>query len=226
MLKIGDFSNLGRVTVKTLRLYDELGLLKPVEVDKWTGYRYYAASQLERLHRILALKELGFSLEQIGEMLGDKLSAEQIKGMLKLKRAELERQLDEDKMRLARIEARLKQFEKESNMNTNAVVIKKLEPTTVAFIRETIPTYQDVGRLHGEMDAFFKSRGLREASACMSIWHDDEYKDREVDAEGSLPHHARRFRKQWPRAGARAAWCRAGRLPRPSRALRRAKCRI
>ena len=66
MIRIGDFSKLSRVSVKTLRFYDEMGLLKPVEVDRFTGYRYYEFDQLPRLYRILALKDLGFSLEEIG----------------------------------------------------------------------------------------------------------------------------------------------------------------
>jgi DNA-binding transcriptional MerR regulator len=65
MIKIGDFSKLSQATVKALRLYDEMGLLKPARVDNFTGYRYYSADQLPRLNRILALKDLGFSLEQI-----------------------------------------------------------------------------------------------------------------------------------------------------------------
>ena len=61
MFKIGDFSKLSRVSVKTLRYYDELGLLKPANVDDFTGYRYYVIDQMPRLNRILALKDLGFS---------------------------------------------------------------------------------------------------------------------------------------------------------------------
>ncbi|MDZ4875250.1 MAG: hypothetical protein CLLPBCKN_004646 [Chroococcidiopsis cubana SAG 39.79] len=62
MFKIGDFSKLSRVSIKALRLYDEMGLSKPIQVDQFTSYRYYCASQLPRLNRILALKDLGFSL--------------------------------------------------------------------------------------------------------------------------------------------------------------------
>ena len=83
MLKIGDFSKMVRVPVPTLRYYDQVGLLKPIEVDRFTGYRYYSASQLPRLHRILALKGLGFSLEQIGAVLDEGLTPEQISGMLR-----------------------------------------------------------------------------------------------------------------------------------------------
>ena len=72
MLKIGEFSKLVQVPVPTLRYYDQVGLLKPVEVDRFTGYRYYSASQLPRLNRI----RLGFSLEQIAVVLADVNSSE------------------------------------------------------------------------------------------------------------------------------------------------------
>ncbi|HEY4723320.1 MAG TPA: helix-turn-helix domain-containing protein, partial [Anaerolineae bacterium] len=90
MFKIGDFSKLSQVSVKTLRYYDEIGLLRPGEIDRFTGYRYYSADQLHRLNRILALKDLGLTLEQIDQLLNGDLSAADIRGMLKLKRAEIE----------------------------------------------------------------------------------------------------------------------------------------
>jgi DNA-binding transcriptional MerR regulator len=74
MLKIGDFSKLARVTIKALRYYDELGLLKPVKVDEFTGYRYYETSQLTQLHRIVAMKDMGLSLEEIARLLKDNVS--------------------------------------------------------------------------------------------------------------------------------------------------------
>ncbi len=89
MLKIGDFAKLTRLSVQTLRYYDDLGLLKPVEVDRYTGYRYYTYDQLPRLNRILALKDLGLSLEQVGRLLAEDLPAAELRGMLRLKRAEL-----------------------------------------------------------------------------------------------------------------------------------------
>ena len=87
MFKIGEFSRFSQVTVKTLRYYDEIGLLKPAEVDPFTGYRYYAASQFPRIHRILALKDLGLTLEQIGDLLEGDLTPDQIRGILVLWKA-------------------------------------------------------------------------------------------------------------------------------------------
>ena len=83
MLKIGDFSRLSRVSVKALRYYDEIGLLKPVEVDRFTGYRYYSAEQLPRLNRIVALKDLGLSLVEVSQLLDENLTSDRIAAMLR-----------------------------------------------------------------------------------------------------------------------------------------------
>ena len=66
-LKIGEFSKLMQVTVKTLRLYEQKGLLQPDEVDEWTGYRYYNISQMQQLSTIRSLQGMGFSLAEIKE---------------------------------------------------------------------------------------------------------------------------------------------------------------
>lgn len=65
MLKIGEFSKLAMITVKTLRFYDEVGLLKPCLVDEWTGYRYYDSQQLYEIHRIVALRQAGLTIDEI-----------------------------------------------------------------------------------------------------------------------------------------------------------------
>ena len=90
MLKIGDFSNLARVTIKALRYYDELGLLKPVKVDEFTGYRYYEASQLTQVQRIIALKDMGLSLEEVSRLLRDNVSISHILDLLHSKQARTE----------------------------------------------------------------------------------------------------------------------------------------
>ena len=95
MFKIGEFSRFSQVTVKTLRYYDKLGLLKPAKVDRFTGYRYYSASQLPRINRILALKDLGLSLDQIAQLLEDDLSPDQIRGILRLKQVEIQEQVQQ-----------------------------------------------------------------------------------------------------------------------------------
>jgi DNA-binding transcriptional MerR regulator len=184
MLKIGDFSKLSRVTVQTLRHYDEMGLLKPARVDNFTGYRYYSAEQLPRLYRILALKDLGLSLEQIARMLQDNLSPEELRGMLKMKRAEIAQRLEEEQERLARVEARLRQIEMENAMPDYEVVVKNVEPQWIASIRAVIPNYRAVGPLYGELYGHLAPLGL--GGLGVAIWHDEGYKERDVDAEAGL----------------------------------------
>jgi DNA-binding transcriptional MerR regulator len=121
MLKIGDFSRLSQVSVKTLRYYDEVALLKPTQVDEVSGYRYYAVAQLRHLHRILALRDLGFSLDQIGYVLEADLSIEELRGMLRLRRAEQQQRLLEEQERLDRVEALLQLIHHENTVNTDTV---------------------------------------------------------------------------------------------------------
>ena len=125
-LKIGDFARIGQVTVQTLRHYDDLGILKPSQVDPLSGYRYYTLDQLPRLHQILTLKDLGFSLEQIAHLLDENLPPAELHGMLRLKRTELRRQVDEDLDRLERLEARLRLIEGEGEQTMH----KTLAPSS------------------------------------------------------------------------------------------------
>ncbi len=187
MFKIGDFSRLCQLSVKTLRYYDEIGLLKPVEVDRFTGYRYYSADQLPRLNRILALKDLGLSLEQIAQLLNDKLTAERIRGMLRLKRAEAQERVQEEQARLARVEARLSQIEQEGKMPEYEVVIKKVPPSRVASIRDTIPAYSQQGPLWGEVYAYLGQQRAQFNGPCLAIYHDPEYTECDVDVEVCQP---------------------------------------
>ncbi|MBW4423937.1 MAG: MerR family transcriptional regulator [Nostoc desertorum CM1-VF14] len=186
MLKIGDFSKLSLVTVKALRLYDQLGLLKPAHIDHFTGYRYYSANQLPRLNRILALKDLGFSLEQIAKLLEDNLPSDQIRGMLRLKQAELQRLVEEEHARLLRVEVRLKQIEQDDSMPNYEVVLKKVEPIKVVSIREILPDYPSVGSLYDELLGYLKQQGAKEGSYYAGIWHDPGYKESDVDGEAVL----------------------------------------
>ena len=151
MLKIGEFSKLVQVPVPTLRYYDHVGLLKPVEVDRFNGYRYYSAGQLPRLHRILALKGLGFSLEQIGEVLAEGLSPEQMRGMLRLRHAQISRQLVEAQSQLVEVEVRLQQIEREEEFSMYDVLLKHVEPQLVASVRAILPNHSASGSLFGEV---------------------------------------------------------------------------
>jgi DNA-binding transcriptional MerR regulator/effector-binding domain-containing protein len=186
MIKIGDFSSICQLPVKTLRFYDEVGLLKPVEVDRFTGYRYYAFDQLPRLNRILALKDLGFSLEQIRSLLEKDLPAAEIRGMLRMKQVELEGHIQEELARLKRIEGRLKHIEQEDCMPDYEIVLKKTEPLLVAGVRDLIPSYPEQGHLWEKLETHLQKAGASIKGACLSLYYSDS-SEGEIDAEVCEP---------------------------------------
>jgi DNA-binding transcriptional MerR regulator len=183
-LRIGNFARVGQVTVQTLRHYDDLDLLKPVEVDALSGYRYYTLDQLPRLHRILAFKDLGFSLEQIAHLLEDNLSPVDIRGMLLLKQHEMRTQVQEQLDRLERVEARLRLFEQEDRPTDYEVIVKSVEALRVASLRRTIPSYWDEGPLWSDLYRKLQQSGLSVCLPSMAIYHAEEP---EIDVEVCMP---------------------------------------
>lgn len=183
MFKIGEFSALTRISVKTLRYYDETGLLRPAHVDNWTGYRYYSAQQLPRLHRILVLKDLGFSLEQIGTVLCDHVTPQELRGKVTLRRAEQENRVREERERLTRLETLIKFMEQESIMSAD-VVIKEVSPQWIVSVREIIANYPAVGALYPKVIS--QVGNPVELNLPIAIWHDMEHKERDVDGEAGF----------------------------------------
>ncbi|SDT42850.1 MerR family transcriptional regulator [Actinoplanes derwentensis] len=143
MFTIGDFARHGRVSVRMLRHYDATGLLRPAHVDPATGYRHYTAGQLARLNRIIALKDLGFTLQKVHDIVDGSLSTEELRGMLRLRRAELEAAMTAAAARLTQVEARLRAIESEGHMPTNDVVVVKNVPSLrVAELTAVAASYQ------------------------------------------------------------------------------------
>jgi DNA-binding transcriptional MerR regulator/effector-binding domain-containing protein len=175
MFKIGEFARMGQVSVRTLRHYEDLGLLRPVEIDRFTGYRYYSTTQLPRLNRILALKDMGLSLEQIGQLLDADLTPDQLKGMLMLKQAEFKQQLDETQMMLGRIDAWLSRLEEGGSvmsiMNSYEITLKAVEPMLVAALRQTIPAYGYLAGPFRMLRSYLAEFGFIKNHASLIIWH-------------------------------------------------------
>ncbi|MFF8288200.1 MerR family transcriptional regulator [Streptomyces sp. NPDC016309] len=137
MFTIGDFARHGRVSVRMLRHYDAVGLLRPARVDPYSGYRYYEAAQLARLNRVIALKDLGFTLDQVRSVLDEEVGAEELRGMLRLRQAELESAVSEAAARLARVGARLRAIESEGHMSAQDVVVKSVPGARIAELTGT-----------------------------------------------------------------------------------------
>src|SRR5271154_6465651 len=135
MFRIGEFAQIAQVSSRQLRFYDQLGLLEPAHTDDQTGYRYYSIRQLPRLNSILALKELGLSLEQIGPLLKDDISPSELRGMLTMKRAQVEQALREEGARLRHIESRIAQIDKHGVIEGYDVVTKSVAAVPFLSLR-------------------------------------------------------------------------------------------
>ena len=193
MFKIGEFSRLGQVSTRMLRHYDQLGLLKPSHIDKFTGYRHYAIDQLARLHRIIALKELGIPLEQIARLLqrdGD-LSAEKLRGMLLMREAELEHELQDKQMQLAEVEARLRQIEEEGQPSPYEIVVKVVPAQVVASVRARAPTVAGVGfycrTLYAQLYTSLRQHGITPLQPEITLYHNEEYTETDIEVEAGVP---------------------------------------
>lgn len=182
--RIGEFANFARVTIKMLRHYDRLGLLKPAAVDPETNYRYYSAEQLPRLNRIISLKDLGFSLDQVAQILQDGFSPEELRGMLKYKRAEIKAQILADQARLNLIEAHISQLTNEDRAAQYAVVIRPVAAQLVAAVRKTIDS-AEIGQLFDLVEGYAARFKARANLPPLAVAH--QRSDQHVDVEVMIP---------------------------------------
>lgn len=186
MFRIGEFSRIARVTIETLRHYDSLGLLKPAHVDAFTGYRYYAARQLKTLTRILALKESGFSLDEIARILQEKLSNDEIRGMLKSQLVLAEQEILSAQARQEQIINRLNHLDLEECMPAYEIILKSVEPLTIAAIRETVET---VDQMPARCGAMFQKIGQWLVThrlpfgPTLTIYYNEAYTSENIDTE-------------------------------------------
>lgn len=181
MYQIGLFSKMNYVTTKTLRHYDEIGLLKPEYVDKFSGYRYYTSEQIPRLNRIIALKQMGLSLSQIQSIIDEPLS---IETFLKLKENELKDKILEAENQLSQVKNYIKRVRGEMSMKYNPV-IKSLPEVIVASMRFIAQSYDVYFDIIPKMGEEMKKAGAICASPeyCFNIYHDGEYKETNIDVE-------------------------------------------
>jgi DNA-binding transcriptional MerR regulator len=186
-MQIGDFSKLSFVTVKALRYYDEIGLLKPERVDELTGYRYYSASQLPRLNRIIALKNMGLSLEEIARLLRNDVPVASILDLLHAKQTEIKGRLEEEVEKLARVEEWLKQTETEGKMPDYEVVKKKVKEQKVISLRRILPKYGNVSELFSAIGPYLGQVHAPIKGPPFIILHDKEFKEADVDVEVAFP---------------------------------------
>ena len=177
MLKIGDFSKLARVSIRMLRHYDEIGLLRPIHIDAMTGYRYYEASQLITMGRITALREMGFGLADISAF----LAASDQPG----RQEELEEETRQTAYRLTLLASTLRRLRKEDTAMKFDVNVKTLPSRYAATVRMAIPSYEQEGILWNTLMS--ETAGMKlcydNPCYCCAVFHDTEFRETDVDVE-------------------------------------------
>lgn len=180
MLRIGEFARRGRVSVKALRHYEAIGLLKPAHVDAATGYRSYAAAQLDDLHRLMVLRALGLSLKRIRQVLQDDPSPERMRRLLDERRAAVARRIDAEQAQLAAIEARIRHLEGDRDAAPGAVV-RNVPAAFVASLRRVVPDYGVVDSLFDEIARALP--GTARITGHGAVWHHCAPHKRQIDCE-------------------------------------------
>jgi DNA-binding transcriptional MerR regulator len=192
MFAIGEFARHGRVSVRMLRHYDAIGLLEPVCVDPATGYRFYEAGQLSRLNRIVALKDLGFTLQQVASILDEQVSTAELRGMLKLRQAELREQIATGAVRLAQVEARLLAIESEAS-EPAPVVVKRIAAARVAELTGTAAGYEPrfitpvIQALYRELPRRLCKAGIAITGPGVAYYEDAGDEAEAITAHAALP---------------------------------------
>lgn len=185
MIRIGDFSKLSRISIRMLRHYNEIGLLMPKSTDDFTGYRYYSADQLPLANRIGALKEMGFSLASIAEILEEYENPEALKKFLALKYSEVKEEAEDIRRKMMLIENTVKKLEKDGLIMNYNVILKEMPKRYVASVRKIISSYSDEGTLWEIMMNETASLNLKWETPgnAVAVFHDDGYKENDADVE-------------------------------------------
>lgn len=183
MFKIGEFAKLNRITISTLRHYDAMNLIKPVKTDELTGYRYYSAEQMPLLSRILRLKEMGFSLEEITLIIKGNTDKEALMELLCLKQTEVQDAISREEERLNSLKDYMSYLNQEGKAMEYDVLLKKTDNIKVAGLRDLIPDYTAQGPLWEELGNYINKNHGKMVPPCMVIYYDSKELLNAVDAE-------------------------------------------
>ena len=185
MLKIGDFSKLARISIRMLHHYDKIGLLKPKKVDTFTGYRYYSEAQLPLAGRIAALKNMGFSLTAVSELLEHYEDPQALEHYLLLKQSELREEAERLDQKMLLLETAIGRMRKDEKTMKYDVTLKVLPERYVASVRSIVPSYDQEGILWGILGKETQGMNLQLGEPCygLAIFYDEGYKESDVDIE-------------------------------------------
>ena len=185
MFRIGEFSKLTQVSVRMLRYYDEAGLLKPAEVDRWTGHRLYSVEQIPRLDRIRYLRDSGFLISEIALAL--EMDDHALLVSLNKKCLEIEQAIQKEQERLLKIAVAKEEIQGSKSELHYHISIKSIPACQVLSLRRTVPDYYSEGGLWKEISAFAGKEGIEISGDTFTIYHDTEYREQDVDMELCAP---------------------------------------
>lgn len=187
MFKIGEFSKLVRVSPRMLRHYEKCGLLYPAEIDKFTGYRQYSAGQIPLLSNIVTLRDLGFSIEEIGDILPHFDDLVYMDRILRAKAASIKSTIEAEQEKFDRLMEMSDTMRKERNIMVYEVELQKLPAVKVLSLRGIIPHYRDEGMLWEKLGKFIAESKIACHSDGYSTYFDEEYKETDPDVEIAIP---------------------------------------
>jgi DNA-binding transcriptional MerR regulator len=184
LFRIGEFSKLTQVSIRMLRYYDENGLLKPAQIDKFTGYRLYSVEQIPILHRIIFLRDSGFQVSEIAAALKN-WSDDFITGELKKKQTEIQALIKTEQERAAKIDEAIRDLNKEQMAIHCNVSLKKIPSYPALTLRKIIPTYFSEGELWLELGERMERANIRQPQNTLNfaIYHDSDFRESDVDVE-------------------------------------------
>lgn len=187
MFKIGEFSQLVRVSPRMLRHYEKCGLISPASTDPFTGYRQYSADQIPQIGRIALLRDVGFSVERIGEILprsDDKVFLDEV---LREKAKEIRETLEQNHTRLTKLMQMSGELRKEQTIMLYEVELKKLDAVKVLSLRGIIPHYNQEGILWEKLAGYIAQNSIACHSDGYSTYFDEAYMESNPDVEIAIP---------------------------------------
>ncbi len=185
MFKIGEFSKLMQVSVRMLRYYDEVGLLTPAEVDKWTGHRLYSVEQIPRLNKILYFRDSGLNVSEIALAL--MMDEQSLLAQLDKKRIEIENAIQTEQEKLRKIEIAKSEIQGCKGELHYNISVKSSPAYQVLSLRKVVPNYYSEGDLWKELSTFIGAQKIEIIGNTFSIYHDTEFRETDVDIELCAP---------------------------------------
>ena len=184
MFKIGEFSRLTQISVRMLRYYDKNNLLKPEKVDLFTGYRYYSPNQIQELHKIIFLKNLGYTTIEISSALKN-WNGTFIHEQLKNKKLETEKNIRLERLKVKNLEKAISSIENDHIQINYDFNIKKIPDLLVLSLRKIVPDHFHEGKLWGELYQYTEKNKVKLPvnPYDFAVYHDSEYKEKNVDIE-------------------------------------------